>query len=269
MIGTANAKINIYLEILGKDRSGFHQLETVFQAIDLNDQLHIEEKLSPGISMSCSDPQLSCDSDNLCLRAAAAYESALGHNLNLHIHLDKHIPMGGGLGGGSSNAACVLRLLQERHEHALDPQTLHTIAAELGSDVPFFLYEGTAWATGRGTELEPMPNLPRTALTILRPECSCPTPRIFSELTDKERGPRTALGKEVLSTRINNNLATSFFNRLSPAACRLFPPLKELLAALEHTGLPHLMSGSGSCCFVLGHIEAPIANVSAWHCYTA
>ncbi|HVR39477.1 MAG TPA: 4-(cytidine 5'-diphospho)-2-C-methyl-D-erythritol kinase, partial [Thermoanaerobaculia bacterium] len=151
------AKINWSLRIIGKRADGFHDLETVFQQISLHDVLTIEA--SDTFALTCSDPAIPVDDTNLVARAAKLIGAP-----PVVIHIEKRIPAGGGLGGGSSNAAATLIALDEMFDLNA---SLPGLALQLGSDVPFFLIGGTAYATGRGEELTPLPNLPPTELLLL------------------------------------------------------------------------------------------------------
>ncbi|GDY13559.1 4-diphosphocytidyl-2-C-methyl-D-erythritol kinase [Planctomycetota bacterium] len=268
----APAKINLFLEVTGRRSDGFHGLETVFQTIELHDTVQVEVvPAEPGsdqpqnrIALSCDDPSLPVDQRNLAWRAAAAY-------LSLHpfgqvaITLSKRIPHGAGLGGGSSDAATVLRALA-LHDPA--PPDLFGLAAGLGSDVPFFLLGGTAHATGRGEILAALPDLPDLPITVLMPEgASCPTPAIFAALTDDERGPRPARGADWWRAALASVTVAGFgpllTNRLTEPAVRCCPAVGKLLEVLHKRGDTVWMTGSGAACVVLGVVEPPPAT-RAW-----
>jgi len=261
----APAKINLYLEVLGRRDDGFHALETVFQTLVLSDDLHVE--LTPGkpaISLRCSDPTIPADATNLAWRAAAAILERRPSAGQIAITLTKHIPHGAGLGGGSSDAASVLLALNAQLADPFAENELAAIALDLGSDVPFFLVGGTAHATGRGEELTALPAFPATPITVLMPDVRLPTPQVFKALTDDERGPRQARGAAWAGRQ---NATALLHNRLTAAASRLCPQVADLLAWLAQRGVPHLMSGSGAACFALAHIEPP-AGVRAWQTMT-
>ena len=248
----APAKINLYLEILGRRADGFHALETVFQTIALHDVVMVSVETGAGVTLTCSDASLPCDAGNLAWRAAAAF-LARRPGWRVDIRLDKRIPHGAGLGGGSSDAAAVLRACQ-RLIGGLEPATLADLALELGSDVPFFLVGGTAHATGRGEELTALPDAGPQAVTVLMPEAHLPTPSVFKALTESERGPRTVRGAAWAAAQ---RPAELLFNRLAAPARRLCPPADATLGWLETQGLPCLLSGSGAACFCLGTVAPP------------
>ena len=261
----APAKINLHLEVLGRRADGFHELETVFQTLDLHDRVSV--RLEPGddaVDLACSDPTLPADHGNLAWRAGAAVLAARPGLGRISITLEKHLPAGAGLGGGSSDAAAVLRALA-----ALDPRVaaldLPALALGLGSDVPFFLVGGTAHATGRGEVLTPLPDAPAPAgLTILMPDgAHLATPAVFQALTDDERGPRPGHGAAWFVGRLAGGAPAIAANRLTAPARRLCPDLATLLDHLAKHNVPHLMTGSGAACVAFAAI-APPPGVRAW-----
>ena len=164
----APAKINLVLEILGRRDDGFHALETVFQTLELADEVAVEVRPGDGIGLVVEGADLPAGPENLAWRAAAAYTAR--HPIGrVAIHLRKRVPHGAGLGGGSSDAAAVLRALARLDPDPLPATDLAVIALALGSDVPFFLVGGTAHALGRGEELTPLPDAADQVVTILKP----------------------------------------------------------------------------------------------------
>ena len=166
----SHAKINWALRILGRRPDGYHDLETLFQTISLHDTITIRQ--SDELMVKCDDPAIPVDESNLILRAARA----LGVP-PVEIELTKRIPAQGGLGGGSSNAAATLLALSRMF--AIDDRALHEVALSIGSDVPFFLVGGTAYATGRGEELISLPAPPSIPLLLVFPEERVSTPAAF------------------------------------------------------------------------------------------
>ncbi len=263
----APAKINLHLEILGRREDGFHALETVFQTLELHDIVGVACEPGTGIALSCSDAALPTGEGNLAWRAAAAMQARRPELGRITVALDKRLPAGAGLGGGSSDAAAVLRALQRRLAEPLPGAELHAIAAGLGSDVPFFLLGGTAHALGRGEELTPLPDLPRLPVTVLKPERDLPTPAVYRALEEAERGPRTPRGAAWWRETLTTLPAPPLENRLTAPAMRLEPQVRDLLAWLGRSGVPHLLSGSGSACFALAHLDPP-PGVRGWKTFT-
>ncbi len=260
----AYAKINLYLEVLGRGANGFHQLETIFQSVGLYDEVTVVCGGVSGLSLQCNQPDIPTDSRNLAWRAAAAF---IGDRRmeGVAITLHKGIPHGAGLGGGSSDAAAVLRVLAKLRPDWHDKSSLQQIAATLGSDVPYFLYGGAALGENRGDIITPLPDLVAQPVTICMPAVHLATPSVFQALTDIERGPRQAFGSAGWQGRLANGAwqNTWLFNRLTAPATRLCFDVTQLLSWCESTGCPYLMSGSGAACFVLGHVDPP-ASVRAW-----
>jgi 4-diphosphocytidyl-2-C-methyl-D-erythritol kinase len=225
----SHAKINWSLRITGKRDDGFHAIETLFQQISLRDVVTIEEAAE--FSLTCSDPAIPTDESNLALRAARAIGSP-----PVAIHIEKNIPAGGGLGGGSSNAAATLVALDEMFDLRAP---LSEIALQLGSDVPFFLIGGTAYATGRGEELTPMTGPPPTPLLVLLPEERVLTREAFAML----RRFSTPLGID----RYRAMDPSDWSNDFEEPIFEQLPHLGELKSRLLEAGATWAgMTGSGS-----------------------
>ncbi len=171
-------KVNLVLNVLARRADGFHELETLLQPLPLYDRLTFE-RAEVGIQLTCNIPNLPTDSQNLVWRAAAMFLEAAGIRAGLRIDLQKEIPLAAGLGGGSGNAAATLLGLNEMFDCPLSAERLNQIAASLGSDVPFFLQNNPALATGRGEKiqpLEPFAALPGAALLLVHPGFGVSTP---------------------------------------------------------------------------------------------
>ena len=167
---SAPAKVNLFLRVLRRRSDGFHELETLFQAIDYCDDVLIELNDLGQISLEVTGLEVGPVKENLAYRAASAYRKAAGLHEGIHVSLAKHIPAGAGLGGGSSDAAAVLRGLNYLTKGLLDSESLSKIASNIGSDVPFFLSDSTtAIARGRGEILEPIQALPGHTLLLVLP----------------------------------------------------------------------------------------------------
>lgn len=255
----APAKTNLHLEILGRRDDGFHELETVFATLDLHDTISVTTTATGPISLALNGPTaagIPTDASNLIWRAAAAWRDAAGlPELGIACTVDKQIPAGGGLGGGSSDAAATLRALQACHPDRVAATTLAGLAAELGSDVPVFLLGGCCHATGRGEVLTPLDDLPASELTVIVPPFGCSTPSVFRAMTDRERGPRQALGPAAWREHIAARGLAAGHNRLTAPARRVEPRLDAIAAHLDAIGQPWWLSGSGACCIVAGRLD--------------
>ena len=184
------AKINWMLRILGRRPDGFHDLETIFQTISLHDVLTLRR--ADELEVGCDDPNIPAGPDNLVQRAAAEMIAEFGID-PVRIDIRKAIPAGGGLGGGSSNAAFTLMALDRMFSLDAPLEKLLEIAARLGSDVPFFLIGGTAWATGRGERLEVLPSSAPLPLLLLLPGESVGTAEAYRALSEaRGEGPSLA-----------------------------------------------------------------------------
>ena len=240
LVAEAFAKINRSLLVLGVRPDGFHELDTVFQAVGLTDRLTFEE--SDGLTLEVDDPSVPAGPENLVLRAAWALAEAAGVAPRASIRLEKRIPAGGGLGGGSSDAAVTLLGLSALWGLDLPPERLARIGAGLGSDVPFFLFGGTARGLGRGERIEPLPDLPARGAVLVTPPFPAATPAVFRALGAPPWDGRPARRDGAVPDR----------NDLEPAAEALFPELRALREALGAAGAVQArLSGSGSTVFGL------------------
>jgi 4-diphosphocytidyl-2-C-methyl-D-erythritol kinase len=258
-------KVNLLLNILGRRADGFHELETVMQPVNFCDEL-VFERGGNGIQLSCSDKTLPTDSRNLVFRAAANFLSAAKIGDGIKIHLEKKIPLAAGLGGGSGNAATTLIALSELFGQPLATEKLREIAAALGSDIPFFLQNNPALATGRGEKIQPLKNFPAlrdNAFLLIHPGFGISTPWAYQNL---ERFPEALNGQKGRAEKLISLLqadnwpadADGFYNSLEAPALEKFPILALFQEFLRTNGaLDSLMSGSGSTTFAI------VENISA------
>jgi 4-diphosphocytidyl-2-C-methyl-D-erythritol kinase len=256
-------KVNLLLNILGKRPDGFHELETLMHPVRLFDDL-VFERAKNGVHLTCSDPRLPTDSGNLVFRAATAFLATAGITEGVRLHLEKHIPMAAGLGGGSGNAATTLLGLNELFGQPLSPEQLHSIAGSLGSDIPFFLQQKPALATGRGERIEPLdffPALRSATFLLLNPGFGIATNWAYGQLS---RFPSALQGKpgraHELVTLLRKGDVTAatgrFYNSLEAPAFHKFPILAMYQEFLRGAGaMAALMSGSGSTTFALVDTE--------------
>lgn len=183
----APAKLNLTLEVGEKRSDGYHEVQSVMSCAALYDEVSLESGTGSGISMTCDCPGLPLDDTNLCLRAAKLFFKKTGIPCDgLHIELSKRIPMQSGLGGGSADAAAVLRGLRKLYRPEMMIKDLERMAAELGSDVPFCVRSVTAMVRGRGEQLLKLPKLPLCWFVICKPEFSFSTAEMYAKLDEKE-----------------------------------------------------------------------------------
>ena len=253
----AYAKINIGLHVLGKRPDGYHNIETVFRLIDLYDELEFVQD-DEGITFTSSTPLLANDNTNLCIRAANLLRDLTGIHMGVEITLKKHIPLGAGLGGGSSDAAAVLKGLTKLWALDISTEELQTIGATLGSDVPFFFTSQTAYATGRGEQLTPFTLQIPYWILVVTPDIHVSTAWAYANvrLQQSQNRPNlrglleTAIDKpEILRANVANDFEESVFREFSD-----IPKLKETL--LTKGAEVALMSGSGSSVFGFFSSEA-------------
>jgi 4-diphosphocytidyl-2-C-methyl-D-erythritol kinase len=249
----ACAKINLGLLITGRRPDGYHTLETVFAPIDWFDTLDF--RLADGISMSCSNLDLPSDDSNLCIRAAKALRDHAGVKSGVEIGLVKRVPFGAGLGGGSSDAAATLRVLNELWEVHAPSSDLHRLAVKLGADVPYFLeMKGLAYAAGIGEELEDLSlALPFHVVTVF-PEVQVPTVWAYKNFRPKFERPVPDLKR--LVTMLCNDRDTRvldvFENDFAPVVFEHYPVVLEALDGLLDSGAAFAsLSGSGSAVYAL------------------
>ena len=261
----AYAKINLTLEVLGRRPDGYHEVRTVLQTIDLKDILNITP--ASHLKVECSVPGLD-NEDNLVWKAASALRTATGCNKGAKIHLEKHIPVGMGLGGGSSDAAATLKALNSLWGIQMDDTGLQSIAASLGSDVPFFLKGGTALGEGRGeimTDLHPLPQL--WMVLCCSPSRSSSgsgpfppkTARLYSMVTPEHytNGTHTSGMVDFIESYRNPTVGTgeaeplpSLFNVFESLAYSAFGELEVARQALVETGARNTyLSGAGPALF--------------------
>jgi 4-diphosphocytidyl-2-C-methyl-D-erythritol kinase len=258
----AHAKLNLFLRVVGRRPDGFHELETVFQSIDLADELNVSPaddlRLTGGSAEAPPGPE------NLVLRAAVALREAAGVTGGAALHLEKRIPVGAGLGGGSSDAAAALRALNQLWNLDLPDARLATLAAELGSDVPFALRGGTAVGRGRGELLEPLPT-PALCFVLIRPPFPVPTARAYGLYQPAPSdGPSLDTFVAALASGDPTRLALVLRNDLEPGVFGAWPELGALRERLLTAGaVGARMTGSGSVLFGLARDERHAREVAA------
>lgn len=253
----APAKVNLHLEVLRQRHDGYHEIETIFQAVQLFDQLSISlgDQLAggePSIGITVTPGKAApADETNLCWRAARHFCRETGTSGQIDIHLEKRIPSEAGLGGGSSDAAAVLIACNHLFGTGLDPEALEKMGASLGADVPFFVRGGTALGRGIGTILTPLPPVRTGRFLIVKPNLKLQTAGVYANLN---------MGLTVHSTtaniRVMKPILARFpqrtwpgFNRLESAVLPQHPQLQRLVLRMQEVAPVAMLSGSGSAVF--------------------
>jgi 4-diphosphocytidyl-2-C-methyl-D-erythritol kinase len=240
----APAKLNLFLHVVGRRADGYHLLQTVFRFIDYGDTLRCEPRRDGRIVLARPLPGVPPESD-LTVRAATALRAATGAEAGVTLHLEKRLPLGGGLGGGSSDAATTLLALNRLWRTGLDSPTLQRIGLALGADVPFFVHGRSSFAEGVGERFTDLA-LPPAWYLVLVPAVAVPTPEIFRSPQLRRNTPAIAAA----------DWRPGFgHNDLEAVACALYPEVARHLDWLRQYGDAR-MSGSGACCFVEFGLES-------------
>lgn len=243
------AKINLYLDVTKKRDDGFHELCTVMQEIDLCDSINVTISEGVAISVFAGDHGHIANEKNIAYKAASMYKELFvskgGNDFSVDISIEKNIPMGGGLGGGSSNAAYVLKALNSLCDNALSKKELLSICAELGSDVAFFIDGKTALCLGRGEIIAETLNAPSTYYVLFNPGIEIPTPSIYKNLKlNKEQTQKQDIEtfkKDLSSGKI------SLYNFLETSVFELYPLEEEIKKQFMAVGAKgSIVSGSGA-----------------------
>jgi 4-diphosphocytidyl-2-C-methyl-D-erythritol kinase len=244
----APAKINLCLHVLGRLESGYHQLAMAMQQVDLCDDIQIQVGGAPGIRVACTGVEILSGEENIAVRAARLFLEETRIDIGIDIDIKKRIPVAAGLGGGSSNAATVLLGLADLLDVSLRREQLLEMGSRLGADVPFFIFQQPAWATGIGTMLEPLPVLPEVAYLLINPGMAVSTADVYRSLQLTKGGELANLPRFSVVTR--DDLCAALHNDLESVTLQQFPLIAEIKQWLLKQGaLGALMSGSGSTVF--------------------
>lgn len=248
----APAKINLFLEVKNRRSDGYHTIESVMQTVTLFDEITIEPRQT-GLSLACSRADLPTDERNLALRAAVSLQRELGITDGARITLKKVIPLGAGLGGGSSDAAAVLNGLLKLWKKRLPAERLNRLAARLGADVPFFLSGGTAITLGIGEKVTSLAGVKSARFVLVYPGFGVSTAWVYQHL-------RFPLTRKQKITKISAQLTSGFpsrewggclYNRLEEVVFPAYPVIARIKEELRQLGCSSLMSGSGATVFGL------------------
>ncbi len=253
----AYGKINLTLDVVGRRKDGYHLLDTVMQTISIWDELEIQHSRQPGVHLQCNKDSLPTDSKNTAFRAAKFFLEDRGlENEGVYMFIKKHLPSRSGMGGGSADAAAVLRGLNEMYGTGLSADKLMELGEKVGADVPFCVVGGAARCTGVGADVEPIEPMPQCWLVVCKPPTGMSTPRAYSlldqyPLSSTQATPRMleAMAAGNLK-RIGKGLANRFDETIRMA------PVRALKRAMMDAGaLGSMMTGSGSSVYGIFETE--------------
>ncbi|GIW82340.1 MAG: 4-diphosphocytidyl-2-C-methyl-D-erythritol kinase [Gemmatales bacterium] len=249
----APAKVNLFLEVLGKRGDGYHEIETLMLSLDLCDRLEFRANTTGGIALVCDQPGLSTGPDNLVYRAASLLKERSGTRFGAEIQLAKAIPIQAGLGGGSSDAAATLRGLNRLWNLGWSEERLARLGQEIGSDVPFFFHTPAAWCTGRGEQAKRVAVAGPLWLVLVCPPVGIATAEVYRRVRIPDKPVSGVAIRQALADGDVQAIGRLLHNRLQRPAeelCPLVAALRRQLEELHPAGC--LMTGSGSALFALG-----------------
>lgn len=273
----AHAKINLYLDVIGKRSDGYHEIVTVFHSIGLHDDVIIRKPSLAGITVHCDDPQVPPDASNIAYRAAKLLTDQCRDIPGVDIHIQKRIPVASGLGGGSTNAAAVLWGMNQLFELNLTQPELMRLSARLGADVPFCLLGGSAIGRGIGEILTPLPPLDNAWVVLANPGFAILTAWAYENINFPLTKPSKSV--KILVCQLQNgeleSTAAQLYNRLETPVHSKYPSVAKLKTQLAACPGSYgaLMSGSGATVFALmecqRHANAAVSNLGTETTYRA
>jgi 4-diphosphocytidyl-2-C-methyl-D-erythritol kinase len=260
----AFAKLNLYLEILGRRVDGYHDIRSLMVTVDLSD-LIVLRKAASGVTLRTDSREVPADEENLCTRAALALRRHTGTDYGAEIRLVKSIPVAAGLGGGSSDAACTLAGLNKLWNLGLAEAELARLASDIGSDVPFFLRGGLQLAEGRGEALTPLEGLPDVCFVLASPQDKVSSAWAYSVAKIRLTSARHVTRMRLLSTNLDaDGVVGILHNDLETGVEESHPVIRELKAALvSHGAVGSLMSGSGPAVFGVTRDRASASKIAS------
>ena len=261
---SAYAKLNLTLDVLGIREDGFHDLQSVMQTVSLKDDVEIDVGTGKDWCLKCDKEGIPCDERNLAWKAAKVYCEAMGKDPNgLEIRITKRIPSEAGMGGGSSDAAAVLRALNRYYGEPLTIGELADLSARIGSDVPFCVVGGTCMCEGRGEKLRKLPDMPECIFVVCKPEFSVSTPALYRKIdaVTITRRPDNRAMEQALTAGDLEQVARNVHNVFDPVVSAEHPVLDEIKAVMEEYGaIACQMTGSGSATFAI--TDDPLSAVA-------
>ena len=252
---TAYAKLNLTLDVLGKREDGYHDLQSVMQTISIRDDIEIDVGTGKPWRLLCSDETLPTDERNLAWKAADVFCRTMNRDPDgLEIRIVKRIPSGAGMGGGSADAAAVLRALNRHYGEPLSVLALAELGAQVGSDVPFCVLGGTAMVEGRGERLRKLPDMPDCIFVVCKPDFSVSTPELYEKID------RVAIPQRPDNRAMETALLAGDLGAVAENLCNVFDPVVtsehlelNYIKSICHSygALNQQMTGSGSAVFAI------------------
>ena len=251
----AFAKVNLTLDVLGKREDGYHDIKSIMQAISIRDDVEIDIGTGKPWSLTCTDPKIPTDERNLAWKAAKVYCDTMKKDpKGLAIRITKRIPTEAGLGGGSADAAAVLRALNKHYGDPLSVMALAELGAQVGSDVPFCVLCGTAMVEGRGERLRRLPDLPECFFVVCKPDFSCSTAELYGKLdaaTIGKRPDHQAMESALLAGDLGK-VCENIHNVFDPLVTEEHLELNYIKSIFNSYGaVGYQMTGSGSAVFAI------------------
>ena len=251
----AYAKVNLTLDVLGKREDGYHDLKSVMQTLSIRDDIEIDIGTGKPWFLKCDKADIPCDESNLAWKAAKVYCDAMGFDPEgLEIRITKRIPSQAGMGGGSADAAAVLRALNRHYGQPLSIGALAELGAQVGSDVPFCVVGGTCMCEGRGERLRKLPDMPDCIFVVVKPEFSVSTPELYQKLDRvaiAKRPDHTAMERALLEGDLLQ-IAGNVYNVFDPVVTQEHLELNYIKSLFHQYGaVGYQMTGSGSAVFAI------------------
>ena len=251
----AFAKINLTLDVLGKREDGYHDLRSIMQTLSIRDDIEIDVGTGKPWALTCDKEDVPCDERNLAWKAAKVYCDALGKDpQGLEIRINKRIPSQAGMGGGSADAAAVLRALNRHYGEPLSIWALAELGAQVGSDVPFCVVGGTCMCEGRGERLRKLPDMPQCIFVVVKPEFSVSTPDLFRKIDEVQIATRPD------QKAVESGLLSGDLEKVAHNLCNVFDPVVtadhlelNYIKSLFHQygAIGYQMTGSGSAVYAI------------------
>ena len=251
----AFAKLNLTLDVLGKREDGYHDIKSVMQAISLRDDIEIDVDTGRPWCILCDKDNIPCDETNLAWKAARLFFDTIGKEPDgIEIRITKRIPVEAGLGGGSADAAAVLRALNRHYDMPFSLPALAELGGKIGSDIPFCVLCGTAMAEGRGEKLRPLPGMPDCIFVVCKPEFSVSTPELYRIIDEKaiaKRPNQTAMERALLAGDLGE-IASNLCNVFDPVVTEQHLELNYIKSIFNSYGaVGFQLTGSGSAVYAI------------------